>query len=148
MFKVYDFPAITPPEDLVQALRVREPDWDINKDGLALADQFWRWHGHVEPHTDDVDSDDLILGYVFDAHGHWLVQDGKALTLQPGSVYLLDPHQRHGVLAPDRSGYLICRVTSISFAQRNKLDLDPFIHTSIRQAWDLVRSPIPENSLI
>lgn len=136
-------PGRTVPMWLRDALRVREPDYNMQEDGYALNGNIWRWWGHVEPHIDDLRSDELVLGYVLEAHGHKLVHGDQALTLEPGFCYVLDPHEKHGVLAPDRSGVLCCYVRSRPIAQRHKIDYEQFADEALAMAEALVTSPVP-----
>lgn len=137
--------AAQPPMELRDALRLREADYQFNEDGFSLSGDIWRFWGHVNPHTDDLSMDDLVIGYVLDANEHTLVHGDQALPLAVGTIYLLDPHVRHGVLGPDRQSVLTCYISNRRIADRCKIDWDAFADEALEAAWALVRSPPPNN---
>lgn len=142
--------AAQPPMELRNALRLREADYQFNEDGFSLSGDIWRFQGHVNPHTDDLSMDDLVIGYVLDAGsvhgGHTLVHGDQALPLDVGTIYLLDPHQKHGVLGPDHMAVLTCYISNRKIIDRCRIDWDKFADEALAAAWALAKSPPPDNS--
>lgn len=138
--------AAKPPMELRDALRLREADYQFDENGFSLSGDIWRFWGHVDPHTDDLGMDDLVIGYVLDANEHTLVHGDQALPLETGTIYMLDPHQKHGVLASYRQSVLTCYISNRPIKDRCKIDWDKFADEALKAAWDLVRSAPPDNS--
>lgn len=138
--------AAKPSMDLREAVRLREASYEHDEDGHSLSGAIWRWWGHVLPHTDDLGMDELVLGYVLDAHGHTLVHGDQALPLDVGTIYVLDPHVRHGVLGSDNTGVLCCYISSRKIKDRCRIDWDAFAEEALGAARSLVASPPPDNS--
>lgn len=138
--------AAQPPMELREAMRCREASYEFDEDGHSLSGAIWRWQGHVLPHTDDLGMEELVLGYVLDANGHTLVHGDQALPLKPGTIYLLDPHVRHGVLGSDNSSVLCCYISSRKIKDRCRIDWDQFAEEALAAAWKLSKSPLPDNS--
>lgn len=141
--------AAYPPMVLRDGLRLRQPSYEFDEDGFSLSGDIWRWRGHVNPHTDDLGMDELVIGYVLDAgspHGkHTLVHGDQALPLEPGTIYLLDPHVRHGVLGPDHTAVLTCYIGSRKIVDRYRINWDKFAEEALKAAWALVQSLPPDN---
>lgn len=137
--------AAQPPLALRDLLSRREPSYEFDENGFSLSGDIWRWEGHVTPHTYDLGMDELVIGYVLAAHGHTLVHGDQALPLEAGTIYLLDPHQKHGVLGADHTGILCCYIQSRPIRDRCKIDWDKFADEALKAAWALVQSPPPDN---
>lgn len=140
--------ALEPPHVLKEALRLRMADYDIDDDGFAVSEQIWRFSRHVNPHTDDQTSDYVIVGFVFDANGHKLVHGDQALVLNPGDIYVLNPLERHGVLAPDHMATLTLYIQPMKSDKAEDLVPALFAMEAIRAAEQLVKSPPPANEML
>lgn len=140
--------ALEAPHVLKEALRLRMADYDIDDDGFAVSEQIWRFSGHVNPHVDDQSPDWLIVGYVFDANGHKLVHGDQALVLNPGDLYVLNPLERHGVLAPDHMATLTLYIQPMKAHKVEDLVPAYFAMEAIRAAEKLVCSPPPANEML
>jgi hypothetical protein len=135
----------TVPQALREALRLRMADYETNDDGFALNDDIWRFSGHVNPHTDDQTSDMAVVGFVFDADGHKLVHGDQALELRIGDLYVLDPLERHGVLAPHHLSTLTLFIKPVRIEELRRLDPAGFADRALDEADRLLHQPLPRN---
>lgn len=139
---------LTVPLALREALRLRMADYDVDDDGFALSGDFWRFSGHVNPHVDDQTSDVAIVGFVLDADGHKLVHADQALELRIGDIYVLDPLERHGVLAPHHLSTLTLFIQPVKIDDLKRFDPASFGNRALDEADKLVRQPPPPNDML
>lgn len=139
---------LTVPLALREALRLRMADYDVDDDGFALSGDFWRFSGHVNPHTDDQTADMAIVGFVLDADGHKLVHGDQALELRIGDIYVLNPLERHGVLAPHHLSTLTLFIQPVKIDDLKRFDPAGFGNRALDEADKLVRQPPPANEML
>lgn len=133
---------------LREALRLRMADYDVDEDGFALSGDFWRFSGHVNPHVDDQTSDMAIVGFILDADGHKLVHGDQALELRIGDIYVLNPLERHGVLAPHHLSTLTLFIQPVKIDDLKRFDPAGFADRALAEADSLVRQPPPPNEML
>lgn len=141
--------AIAEASESIVALLLRQPDLNIDEDERALSDSVWRWHGSVGMHVDDVGRNQLAVGMIIRQTGtHWLVAEGrKTQPLVVGSVYILDPHVSHGVLAHNRSADLIAYIEWENRETVSEFTAEGFVTRAIEHIKQLVASPQPNNEI-
>lgn len=133
---------------LREALRLRMADYDVDEDGFALSGDLWRFHGHVNPHVDDQTADTAIVGFILDADGHKLVHGDQALELRIGDIYVLNPLERHGVLAPHYQSTLTLFIQPVRIETLRRFDPAAFADQALAEADKLVRQPPPVNDML
>lgn len=139
---------LTVPLALREALRLRMADYDVDDEGFALSGDLWRFSGHVNPHVDDQSSNVAIVGFILDADGHKLVHADQALELRVGDIYVLDPLERHGVLAPHHLSTLTLFIQPVKIDDLKRFDPAGFAERALTEADKLVRQPPPENDML
>lgn len=133
---------------LREALRLRMADYDVDDEGFALSGDLWRFSGHVNPHVDDQTSDIAIVGLILDADGHKLVHGDQALELRIGDIYVLNPLERHGVLAPHHLSTLTLFIQPVKIDDLKRFDPAGFGSRALAEADKLVRQPPPANEML
>lgn len=123
-------------------------DYDVDDEGFALSGDFWRFSGHVNPHVDDQTSDTAIVGFILDADGHKLVHGDQALELRIGDIYVLNPLERHGVLAPHHLSTLTLFIQPVKIDTLKRFDPAAFAERALAEADSLVRQPPPANEML
>lgn len=136
------------PYALREALRLRLADYDVDEDGFALSGDLWRFCGHVNPHVDDQSADHAIVGFILDADGHKLVHGDQALELRIGDIYVLNPLERHGVLAPHHQSTLTLFIQPVRIETLRRFDPAAFADKALAEADKLVRQPPPANDML
>ena len=136
------------PYALREGLRLRMADYDVDEEGFALSGNLWRFCGHVNPHTDDQSADMAIVGFILDADGHKLVHGDQALELRVGDIYVLNPLERHGVLAPTHLSTLTLFIQPVKIDALRRFDPAAFADQALAEADKLVRQPPPANEML
>lgn len=124
------------------ALMLREPDYNVNEDGIYLTNMIWRWRGSVNLHVDDLKTNHYVVGAILQmGEMQKLVHGETAKDIKLGMVYVMDPFTYHGVLAYGPGDPLIAYISEIKAGEQ--LDSGAFMNEAMQAAHFLLQQPQP-----